>query len=320
MGLSKNAVVFSSTPRQEDADLEGDQLSVESSEQDIIVSSNTSNLSLGGTGKTKDSSGSRKGFAEKETSVVRRLRFLTFLVLFVTAATASVAVYLYSKNDEQNSFQRDFQGHGATILNSFQDDAYKKCQALAALSTTLTRYALDKKMTWPFVTVFKSAYLLQPYLSIGDFAALNILPIVPKELRELWEIYSVEFQGWIDEDLQARADFHQANDSNSPSTAISNEEEGARRMLAAFDDFHNSGVDKVPASTTDRRELYTYQISYEEDTNRESTSAPYVEDTNRENAITPYIKNYVGLDTSPGDWVVWWQYGTSNELPILLVL
>lgn len=24
--------------------------------------------------------------------------------------------------------------------------------------------------------------------------------------------------------------------------------------------------------------------------------------------ITPYIKNYVGIDTSPGKWVVWWQY------------
>lgn len=27
-----------------------------------------------------------------------------------------------------------------------------------------------------------------------------------------------------------------------------------------------------------------------------------------EGRISPYIRNYVGIDTSPGDWIVWWQY------------
>lgn len=29
--------------------------------------------------------------------------------------------------------------------------------------------------------------------------------------------------------------------------------------------------------------------------------------------ISPYIQNYVGIDTSPGDWIVWWQYAPVIE-------
>ena len=32
------------------------------------------------------------------------------------------------------------------------------------------------------------------------------------------------------------------------------------------------------------------------------------EDSRNLESITPYIKNYVGIDTTPGRWVVWWQY------------
>ena len=185
--------------------------------------------------------------AQKETRVVHRLRVLAYSVLLIVAITASVGVFWYSSQEEENMFQNEFQGHGSKVIISFQEDSFAKLQALASLSSELTRHALSKEMVWPFVTVTQSSYLLEPYLSLGDFAAIQIHPIVPAALRDVWETYSVANQGWIQEDLQVR------------------------------------GLNETDAEATPN--LYS------------ETSA-----------ISPYIKTYVGIDTSPGDWIPFWQY------------
>jgi hypothetical protein len=41
----------------------------------------------------------------------------------------------------------------------------------------------------------------------------------------------------------------------------------------------------------------------DEDLNRAGTPVP-----TEKSSISPYIKNYVGVDTSPGVWLPWWQY------------
>jgi hypothetical protein len=256
MGLSKGAAALA-LDQSVQGDAGGDAMSVAPSEEEDprgMEGGTTDNgSSYGDEGPTnnKNNNNTNSGeeaIAQKETKLVRHLRFLTFLVLFLMAVTACVAVYLYSTGDEQRAFESDFEGQGAKLISSFQDDAYKKCQALASLSSELTRHAVDKNMAWPFVTVYKSSYLLDPYLSIGDFAALNIYPIVPKQLRELWEIYSVEFQWWIDDDLQARNDYSRVNhecstnktngfdtDTNTDTDMHS----CARRKLQAFHEYHS---------------------------------------------------------------------------------
>jgi len=130
------------------------------------------------------------------------------------------------------------------------DNAYSKFQALDSLSKTLTSYALQQNMTFPFVTVANSATLFEPYLHLADSAAIVLMPIVPAELRAEWEAFSVAQQGWIDEDLATRKAFTSAS-----------------------------------AADADRSLMEQY-----------------------EKTISPYIKNYVGIDTSPGAWIVWWQY------------
>jgi hypothetical protein len=94
-----------------------------------------------------------EAIARKETKLVRHLHFLNFLVLFLMAVTACVAIYLYSTSDEQRAFESGFEGQGAKLISSFQDDAHKKCQALASLSSELTHHAVDNNMAWPFVTI-----------------------------------------------------------------------------------------------------------------------------------------------------------------------
>lgn len=213
-------------------------------------------VSSGLTNGKASSSSYEQVLAGGETRAVHRLRILTFVVLIVVAVLASVGVYLYTERDEQAGFTAEFSSHSNKVIGAFQADSYRKLQALYSLSSSLTAYGLDRNESWPFVTVENSAQIFGPYLSLADATAIILLNIVPKDLRDEWEFYSVDHQHWIDEDLMAAGWINGTHDDH-------------RRVAEVHD---NERHDRSPLE------------------------------------ISPYIRNYVGIDTSPGDWIVWWQY------------
>ena len=182
--------------------------------------------------------------ARQETRVVKRLRIVTFLVLVVFALLASLGVYLYTRNSEQDAFKTEFESNGLKVLGSFQEDSLRKMEALYSLSSSVTSFVLDPahNTTWPFVTLENSGHTIDSYLSLADAAAITLLPIVPWHLRAEWETYSVANQGWTHQDMKNQED------------------------------------QDVESSLTSSQ------------------------------TISRYIKNHAGVDTSPGPWIVWWQY------------
>ena len=142
--------------------------------------------------------------ARGETQAVKRLRWLTIGVLVLVAGVCCASVYIYTHNSEKAAFDEEFASSGLKVIQAFQDDSYRKLDALYSLSNTITAYALDDNLTWPFVTLNSSAHILAPYLSLAGAAAITMLPIVPPDQRADWEAYSVANQGWIDKDYKLR--------------------------------------------------------------------------------------------------------------------
>ena len=75
----------------------------------------------------------------------------------------------------------------------------QKIAALASLGVTFTAYAKAENRQWPFVTMNDFQQRAASAKSLSDAYFLELLPIVPHQDREAWEVYSVENKGWLSE-------------------------------------------------------------------------------------------------------------------------
>lgn len=218
--------------------------------------------------------------ARTETRAVRRLRVFILAILSL-AVLASVGVYYFTADQEEEDFKAGFENQGLKVMRGFQDDSFRKLQALDSLSTSFTSYALATQAEWPFVTVQDSASHFEPFLSLTNAASLKILPIVGSRERLQWERYARAQQGWIDRDLEIQQE--RVSDMQDNSTR--------RRSLRT----DAATVTKAFASNYTERSL--------------QTNAETIQEQDRSEAeISRFIKTYVGVDISPGPFIVSWQY------------
>ena len=202
-------------------------------------------------GSTSDMIGtsSQPGLAKQESKQVYRFRILMLMVLTVFAFVISGLVYFYARKAENDEFKKEFRSQGSKVITAFSDDSYRKMQALFSLSSSLTARALSSNSTWPFVTIPNSAQEFGPYLSLAEVAALAVFPIVPKHLRAEWEAYSVQEQGWIDEDLKATGQDEIAALSTEILEVMDNEDTATHSTISPFIKNY-VGVDTSPGVWT----------------------------------------------------------------------
>lgn len=89
--------------------------------------------------------------AKRETRAVALLRATLVLVLILCAAALSLVVYRYTSNEETSEFEKDFQAHGAKLIDAAERNLERQLSALNNFGTTLTSYASDTNASWPFV-------------------------------------------------------------------------------------------------------------------------------------------------------------------------
>ena len=205
--------------------------------------------------------------ATEETQTVRRLRVFLLVILFLVAVVTSAAVYVFTMKQEEQEFESSFTGQGQKVIQGFQDDSLRKLQAMDSLSSSFTSYAKVSGSEWPFVTMPDSASHFDDYLSLANAAALKILPIIGPRQRLDWEDYAKANQDWISEDLALQEN---------------RDENQSRRTLV-------QDLKAVESST--QRSLQTNAETIREE---------------QHDSISSFIKNYVGVDTSRGPWIVWW--------------
>ena len=140
---------------------------------------------------------SSEEIGSKETKVVSLLRIGVIGVLVVAASLVCMGVYYYTSNKEVDNFETHFMGHSIKVIEVFQQNVEEKLQAMDAFSFSLTSYALERNLTWPFVTLPNYEGRARKIVTQADALSLLVIPFIEEDVRPRWENYTVENSGWV---------------------------------------------------------------------------------------------------------------------------
>jgi hypothetical protein len=134
----------------------------------------------------------------RETKAVNVLRVLVLALLFVMATLTSTGVYLYTSNDEKNSFEAGYQNNAERIIESFHDAVERRLGAISSMATSITSYAVDTNKTFPFVTIPNFELRGSDLRIQADASLIGWMPLVTDESRVDWEEYALADRSQID--------------------------------------------------------------------------------------------------------------------------
>jgi hypothetical protein len=135
--------------------------SVESADEEDIHSVVSSTPTTSKEFNQASKQGNEHQLAGKETKKIVYLRFVVAGFLFVTAVLVSVGVYMYTRNDQEQDFETQFEAQAIRILERFHEAVESKLGAMDALATSVTSFApfapfaLSTGATFPNVTIRK---------------------------------------------------------------------------------------------------------------------------------------------------------------------
>lgn len=128
---------------------------------------------------------------------MNKLRLAVILILVVAVFAASLTLYYVATESEEDGFQEQFEADASIVLDSVEDIAMNKFQALSSLAVAFTAQAIANNNTWPFVTLNSFHERAASVRKISGALLLEILPIVTDDDRVEWEAYSVQRLGWV---------------------------------------------------------------------------------------------------------------------------
>ena len=142
----------------------------ETSSEDGSINQSASSVSaVGERGRRTNQGDGSNDLAKKESHRVTLLRFLVLVVLTAATVVVSLVAYSYTSAQERESFEHDFRGFSEKVIETVEFNLERQLSALHSFGTTLTSYALDHNLTWPFVV---SLYLAS--------AVPGLPPILPE--------------------------------------------------------------------------------------------------------------------------------------------
>jgi hypothetical protein len=127
----------------------------------------------------------------KETKDVVCLRFVVFLVLFVSALSVAIIVFVTIRKEEKEKFRDTYSTEVTKLFESFTISLKNMVGSLDMLSTTVVSHARDSNSTWPFVTIPDFPNRVSKHLSTGAGVILTMSVIVEPNDRLKWEEYAM---------------------------------------------------------------------------------------------------------------------------------
>lgn len=168
--------------------------------------------------------------AKKETKAIAFLRVAVILVLIVTAILWAYGAYHYTRNNEKKSFTSHFKESANQVVRAFHESMENNIGAVAAMSSTITSFAMKTNATFPFVTV-PDFEALGSHLRVQSGSHIvHYAPIVTDDLRDAWEEYAMEHRSHIDESFELDKYYRSTQDMEFP--VLSSTAQGKRRRLA----------------------------------------------------------------------------------------
>lgn len=162
---------------------------------------------------TNQTSALASALARKETRVVNILRACVLAVLILITLVVSAGVYIYTHNQEEASFERNFEDNANQVIESFHEAVERNMAAAASLSHSITSYALDSNNSFPFVTLPNFEVHGSDARVHGGSHLIHYAPLVTDEKRDEWEEYAGQNRFRATESFQAETQYSTAQDA-----------------------------------------------------------------------------------------------------------
>ena len=137
--------------------------------------------------------------AQDESRWVWRLRLLVAFVLLSATIAVCLTVYFQGRDDEQDSFEKDFSGLADKPVVSFKSVVQQRFGAIELFASDVTANANG---SWPFVSPPAFAQRVSEVHKMAGLSLSLFLVKVEEEERTGWEEYSVAHQDWKREALE----------------------------------------------------------------------------------------------------------------------
>ncbi|CAB9513943.1 Receptor-type guanylate cyclase gcy [Seminavis robusta] len=168
----------------------------------------------------------RRNLARTETRRVFVLKTVIFVVLILATIATSVAVFSYARSEEDADFEHEFESHATKVFQSFHGAVYRKLGVLDTFSTSITLFALENNLTFPFVTLPFYELRGQATRALAEGIRLDYMPLVTDALRPVWEEYAQQNQGWLDAAVKQDAELRRRQDERFGIETVEVEPEG----------------------------------------------------------------------------------------------
>jgi len=155
--------------------------------------------------------------ARKEGHAVMALRILLVMVFLVSPVLASIGVYRYVRDSEEDEFEASFSLTAHQILDSVGVELDALLGGADGMALTRISIAKSHNETFPFSTLPSAGNLGSNFLAQSKARQfLESLVVEPQE-REEWEKYSRENNGWVEDVTNAmRQDASLAGQAEAP--------------------------------------------------------------------------------------------------------
>lgn len=117
----------------------------------------------------------------------------------------SLATYFLLASAERKAFEHDFASYARETASVAENNAANSFGQLQALAIAITSVAeVDNSTEFPFVTVPHFDHRSQAIADMTGAEMVLFVPFVDQSARETWEEYTVDHQGWIEQDYLDR--------------------------------------------------------------------------------------------------------------------
>jgi hypothetical protein len=136
--------------------------------------------------------------ANRESTIVFRLRLLVLLVLLLAAVAVSLIVYYITSGAEEEESRTQYEGAAEKVLEAFDNIVEHKLGAVSSLGVAFIAHGVDHTRTWPFVALSSFQQRAATAREASGALYVHINPMVSESDRQEWEKFVVgEDSNWM---------------------------------------------------------------------------------------------------------------------------
>lgn len=139
----------------------------------------------------------------QETKAVKKIKIAMICFLLACIGLAGWGVYTYTRNEEEDRFEDQFQEDAKKVLETLGRNLEHILESLDAFSVSMVSYSRAANQTWPFVVIPDFAVRAEKIRSLSNAVYITTYPFVEKGQRQEWETFTSlpESNYWVNQSV-----------------------------------------------------------------------------------------------------------------------